>query len=263
MREVTLEEMLKRGVHFGHRESRWHPKMKPYIHTLRQGIHIINLERTLECLHTAYDFLKQQASEGKVILFVGTKRQAQKLIRDAAERVETPFITERWIGGTLTNFVTIVKLIRKLKQLRSARERGDLQKYTKKEQLGFTQEIEHLEHLIGGIERLDKTPDVIFVADTKQDSLAIEEARKLHIPRVAIVDTNANPELVDYPIPANDDAVSSLALIISLMAEAVEEGKKLFSQKPVDAGVIASTDDHKDKMHTASAKLDKIEKIPV
>lgn len=231
MRDITLLEMLKKGVHFGHKESRWHPKMRPYVYTVRQGIHIINLEKTAELLRLAYDFIKDQASQGKVIMFVGTKRQAQKLIVDAATRVGMPYVTERWLGGTLTNFVTISKLIKKLKEYRKAKETGDLEKYTKKEKLKFEKESEKLERLIGGIENLAKLPDVIFIADIKQDPIVVQEAQKMNIPRVAIVDSNANPDLVDYPIPANDDAVMSLDFLITLMVEAIEEGKKMVITK--------------------------------
>ncbi|MFA6908475.1 MAG: 30S ribosomal protein S2 [Patescibacteria group bacterium] len=237
MREVSQLEMLKRGVHFGHRESRWHPKMKPYIFTARQGIHIINLEKTSEKLAEAYAFIKQKAAEGANILFIGTKRQAQPMIREAAERVHMPYVIQRWLGGTLTNFATISKLIKKLKQLRIDRDAGDFSKYTKKEQLDLEREIARLELCIGGIENLEKIPDVLFVEDVKQEGTAVREAKKMHVPIVALVDSNANPQLVDYPIPANDDATKSLELFITLMAEAVEEGKAVRAQAAVAPAV--------------------------
>lgn len=226
MREITLVEMLKRGVHFGHRESRWHPKMKPYIYTVRQGIHIIDLEKTAGLLRDALDAVKAKAAAGGTILFVGTKRQAQKIVADAAQSVAMPYVNRRWLGGTMTNFVTISKLIKKLKSHRQARETGELEKYTKKEQLEFTREIAHLEEAIGGIENMEKIPDMLFLDDLKQESTALREAKKMKVPVVALVDTNSDPGSVDYPIPANDDATKSLEFFVSLITEAIEEGKK-------------------------------------
>ncbi len=235
MREVTLLEMLKRGVHFGHRESRWHPKMRPYIYTSRQGVHIIDLEKTSRKLQEAYDFMKLQSGKGAVVLFVGTKRQAQKIVIDAAQRAGMPYVAGRWLGGTLTNFVTVSKLIKKLKSYRQSRDSGGFEKYTKKEQLEFTKEIKRLEDLIGGIETLQKLPDVVFVEDVKQESTAVREARKMGVPIVGLVDTNANPDLLDYPIPANDDATKSLELLVSLMADAIVEGRASVPQPSAPA----------------------------
>lgn len=227
MRELTLLEMLKRGVHFGHRVSRWHPKMRPYIHTVRQGVHIINLEKTQEMAQRAYAFISTRVAGGATVLFVGTKRQAQTLTQETATRLGMPYVTHRWIGGMFTNFATIAKLTKKMKTLRAGRESGEFAtKYTKKEQLEFDREITKLESLFGGVESLDKLPDIVFVEDVKQEKTAVREARKMKIPLVAIVDTNGNPDLIDYPIPANDDATKSLEFFIAFIAEAVEEGLK-------------------------------------
>lgn len=224
MREVTLLEMLQKGVHFGHQESRWHPKMKPYIFTSRNGIHIIDLEKTQAKLAEAAAFLKGIAKRGGVVLFVGTKRQAKDIVRSAAESVGMPSVTERWIGGLLTNFETIIKSTRKFKSLESQAASGEFAKYTKKEQLEFRREIERLRELVGGIVSLERLPDAVFFVDLRKEKTALAEARKMKVPTVAIADTNTNPEAVAYPIPANDDATKSIDLIVNLMAEAIREG---------------------------------------
>ncbi len=221
MKEIQLLDMLKSGVHFGHQKCRWHPKMKPYIYTSRSGIYIIDLEKTAEKLREACDFISTTVSHGGKILFVATKRQAQPIVQKAAREAGMLFVTERWIGGTLTNFENISKLIRRLKDLRSKKQKGELDKYTKREQLQFTEEIEYLEKLVGGIQEMEKLPQALFVVDVRKEKTAIREARKKKIPIIAMVDTNCNPDLIDYPIPANDDATKSIKIIVSAVFDSI------------------------------------------
>lgn len=224
MKEISLLELLKNGVHFGHQRSRWHPKMEPYIYTTRNGVHIINLEKTAEKLKEALDFLKGVAASGGVILFIGTKRQAKEIVRKYALQVKMPYLIERWIGGMLTNFSVIHQLTKKLKKLKADKESGELQKYTKKEQSEFHKEIETLEKLVGGIESLDKLPQALFIIDVKQEKTAVREATRMKIPMVALVDTNNNPTDIEYVIPSNNDATKSIEYITSLVAEGIQEG---------------------------------------
>src|SRR3989344_5403849 len=219
-----LLTMLKSGVHFGHQASKWNPKMKPYIFTQKQGFHIINLEETQVKLQEALDFVTKIVANGGTILFLGTKKQAQKIISEAAKGCFMPYATQRWVGGTLTNFVAVGKVIKKYRELKEKKAKGELSQYTKKEQLEFDREIAKLDVMVGGIESLTKIPDALFVCDIRKEKTAVAEANKKNIPIVAFCDTNTNPQLVTYPIPANDDATKSIALITGLVAEAVQEG---------------------------------------
>ena len=225
-----IQEMIDAGVHFGHQTKRWHPKMEPYIYTVSKGVHIIDLEKTEEMLRKACDFLYEQASMGKVIVFVGTKKQSKDIIEKEAKRSGALYVNERWVGGTITNFETIKKNIDKLLSYLKSREEGKFSIYTKKERLLIDREIEKLQASYGGISSLRKTPEVLFVIDTKREKTAIREAKRSGVPVVAIVDTNANPEDIDYPIPGNDDAIKSVALIVRAIADAVEEGYKEFGK---------------------------------
>ncbi|MBI5765899.1 30S ribosomal protein S2 [Candidatus Falkowbacteria bacterium] len=225
MKLPTLLELLQAGVHFGHQKGRWHPKMKDFIFTERGGVHIIDLEKTVEKLQIAIDFVKETAQRGGVILFVGTKRQGQKIIEKYALACGMPYISERWIGGLFTNFSNVNKLIKKYKELTEKKESGALEKYTKKEQVEFHKEIEKLKKLVGGLAELKKIPEAIFVLDVKKEKTAVAEARKRKIPIVAFCDTNINPDLIDYSIPANDDAVKSIEIITSIISETIKEGK--------------------------------------
>ncbi|HOV97558.1 MAG TPA: 30S ribosomal protein S2 [bacterium] len=225
-----IQEMIDAGVHFGHQTKRWHPKMEPYIYTVSKGVHIIDLEKTEEMLRKACDFLYEQASMGKVIVFVGTKKQSKDIIEKEAKRSGALYVNERWVGGTITNFETIKKNIDKLLGYLKSREEGKFLIYTKKERLLIDREIEKLQASYGGISSLRKTPEVLFVIDTKREKTAIREAKRSGVPVVAIVDTNANPEDIDYPIPGNDDAIKSVALIVRAIADAVEEGYKEFGK---------------------------------
>lgn len=226
MRDISLLELLKHGVHFGHQTGRWHPKMRPYIFSSRNGVYIIDLEQTKASLERALGFVRETVAKGGTVLFVGTKRQAKGIVEEQAKRAGMPYVTERWIGGAFTNFSTVSRQLKKLKQLKSDRDAGVWEKkYKKHEQLVFGEEIERLEKLIGGIQYLEKLPDAVFIVDVKEEKTAIMEAKKVHIPMIAMVDTNVNPELITYPIPANDDATKSIELITSLVADAVIEGR--------------------------------------
>ena len=218
-------DLLKNGVHFGHQAAKWHPRMKPYIFTTRSGVHIINLEKTLEHLESVSQLLKEMTAAGKTILFVGTKRQAKDIVKKYAEDCGMPYITERWLGGLFTNFTTVSRLMRKLTKLKAQKESGQLDKYTKKEQVEFAKEIAKLEKFVGGIENMNTLPDVVFVVGVREEKTAIREASKKHIPILAIVDTNVNPDDMKWIIPGNDDATKSLELIVGTLAEAIKEGR--------------------------------------
>ncbi len=220
----TLVELLEAGVHFGHQPSKGHPKMKPFVYSISNGVQIIDLEKTVDYLKRALDFIKEEVSQGKTILFLGTKYQARKIIQEIAQEVGMPFITEKWVGGMITNFPEIHKRIRKLRDWQEKQKRGEFNKYTKGEQMKIKKEIDKLEKIFGGVRDLDKLPDILFVVDVKRELTAVKEARKAGIPIVAIVDTNVNPQRVNYIIPANDDGIKSIRLILGLVKEAIKEG---------------------------------------
>ena len=221
----SAEEMFKNGVHFGHSKSRRHPKMDPYIFGTRNGINIIDIQKTIDKLKEATDFIEKVVAGGAQIVFVGTKKQAKKLVRSAAEACDMPFVTERWLGGTFTNFEIISKRTRFLKTGQEKMKRGEYAKYTKFEQMKIAEELERLEKRMGGIKYMEKLPGAIFVASIIEDELAVKEAAKKGIPVVALVDSNVNPEGIDYPIPANEDAVSAIKLMLAYITKAVIEGK--------------------------------------
>lgn len=220
----TLVEMLQAGVHFGHQTSRWHPKMKNFIFGSRGGIHIVDLEKTQEMLPEALAFVKSIAARGGNVLFVGTKRQAQPIVEKYAKACGMPHVTRRWLGGTLTNFAQIKHTLKRLRMLKDQREKGELKKYTKKEQIILDREIDEMEHKVGGIQMLERPPEAIFVVDIRTEKTAVDEANSTGTKVVAICDTNVNPSGVHYVIPANDDAVKSIDLITRLVSEAVLEG---------------------------------------
>lgn len=221
----SLLEMLKAGVHFGHRSSKRHPKMTPYIFAEKNGVHIINLEKTQQKLSQVLVFVGETAAQGGTILFVGTKQQAKELVKNKATECGMPYVIERWIGGTLTNFKVIKKLFSKLEDLEK-KQKAVAGKYTKKEKLVFSREAKKLNVLIGGIRELKEIPQAIFVLDVKQEKTAVREAQRKKIPIIAICDTNVNPQGIDYPIPANDDAIKSLIMITGLVAEAIKSNKQ-------------------------------------
>ncbi len=225
MAQITMSDMLKAGLHFGHQTRRWNPKMKQYILTQRNGIHIINLFKSLDLIDKAYDFVRTTVAHNGTVLFVGTKKQAQDAISTQASRVNMPYVSERWLGGMLTNFQTVSKRVARLKEL----EEMDFTDVhgsglTKKELLLLEREKDKLEKQLGGIRTMTRTPSALFVVDINKEALAVEEAHKLSIPVVAIVDTNTDPDLVDYPIPANDDAIRGINLLTTLIADAVADG---------------------------------------
>ena len=220
-----LVDMLKSGVHFGHQSSKRHPKMSPFIFTVRNQINIIDLEQTAQKLKEAMEFVSKTVATGGTVLFISSKRQAKTLIEQYAKECGMPYINSRWLGGTFTNFGNIIKLTRKLKELEQKQSSGDLDKYTKKEQLDFTREITRLSDLVGGIKDMSKAPEAVFVVDIKKDKTAVREANKKNIPVIAMVDTNTNPTNISYPIPANDDAAKSIEIITSSIATAVNDGK--------------------------------------
>ena len=224
--KVDIKALLEAGAHFGHKTSRWHPKMAPYIHSKRQEAHIINLEKTVEALEIALPELTKIVQSGKKVLFVGTKKQMKALVSEAAQSVDMPYVTERWIGGTLTNVETINKQIKKLKDLERRMASGELEnRYNKLEVQHFQDEIDNLNQRYGGIKDMTEQPAAVIVMDTIQDKNAIKEAKILHIPVFAIVDTNSDPSIIDYPIPANDDATKSVKLLLDYFVGAIQEAK--------------------------------------
>lgn len=225
MSDISLKEMAKSAVHFGHPTHKWNPKMKPYLYGNRYGIHIFDLQKTAKHLVKALDFLADSISKNKNILFVGTKQQCRKILQDIKDTTGMPIVTDKWIPGLLTNFKTIKKRIDYFKDLKEQDRKGELSKYTKKEQLKLRKKIQKLSLSLTGVENMEGTPDVLFAADIIRDNIAVKEARRLKIPVVGIVDSNADPDMVDYIIPANDDAIKSLTYILNLVKEAVATKK--------------------------------------
>lgn len=226
MPNITMNEMLEAGVHFGHQTHKWNPKMKDYIHTSKSGIHIIDLQKTAKALNGALSFIYNEVRKGKTILFVSTKSQTTNLLPEVAGRCKMPYVSKRWLGGTLTNFSTIYKRIKRLKSLEEQMSTGGFEKYTKKEVILLEREIKKLNDLFFGIKTLTRTPDILFIIDTVRDDIAVKEAKVTHTPIVALTDTNADPAVVDYSIPANDDAIKSLTLLLNLVADVIIEAQK-------------------------------------
>lgn len=224
--DVDIKKLLEAGAHFGHKTSRWHPKMAPFIHSKRNGSHIIDLAKTVDGLSDALSFLSQTAGEGKQILFVGTKRQAQDMVKAAAEDLKMPFVTERWLGGMLTNWPTISGRVKHLKDIETKMESGELaSKYNKLEVQRFQEEIDEMNRIYGGIKNMAARPGAVFIIDIVNDANALAEAKKLGLKTVALVDTNADPTSVDYAIPCNDDAIKAIQLVLDYVKQAVEAGQ--------------------------------------
>jgi small subunit ribosomal protein S2 len=223
--KLDIEEMAEAGLHFGHRTSRVHPKIKPYLYGVRNNIHLIDLEKTKEKLEEALKFIRELIFENKILLIIGTKIQVKDSVKKMAEECGLPYINERWLGGTFTNFDTIKKRIDYYKDLERRRKEGELEKYTKKEKAKFDQELKNLGIKFGGIKNLDRLPDAIFILDMKKDALAIKEAKVKEVKIIGIADTNVDPTLADYPIPANDDAISSVKYILEKVAEVIKKAK--------------------------------------
>ena len=226
MAVVAMKQLLEAGVHFGHQTRRWDPKMAEYIFQARNGIHIIDLQKTSKKIDEAYEFLRSEAEAGKKVLFVGTKKQAQECIKEAAQKCGMYYVDQRWLGGMLTNFDTIKTRIKRLKDIERMSEDGTFDVLPKKEVIQIKKEWEKLEANLGGIKEMEEIPEILFVVDPKKEYNAIKEAQKLNIPVVGIVDTNCNPEVLDYPIPANDDAIRAVKLIADVMANAIIEGRQ-------------------------------------
>ncbi|MBQ8083646.1 MAG: 30S ribosomal protein S2 [Clostridia bacterium] len=225
MSVVSMKQLLEAGVHFGHQTRRWNPKMAPYIFTERNGIYIIDLQKTVRKLEDAYNYVRDLSAEGGTLLFVGTKKQAQDSIREEATRAGMPFVNARWLGGMLTNFKTIQNRIKRLQQLKEMKADGTFDLLTKKEAAKLDLEIEKLEKFLGGITGMKKIPDAMFIVDPRKERIAVAEAHKLGIPIIAIVDTNCDPDEIDYVIPGNDDAIRAVRLISGAMADAIIEGR--------------------------------------
>ena len=241
---VDIKQLLEAGAHFGHKTSRWHPKMAQYIHSKRGGSHIIDLTKTVEGLEKALNFLEDTAAEGKQILVVSTKRQAQDIINKLAEQTGMPFVTERWLGGMMTNRNTMNARIKHLKDLETKMENGQLAaKYSKLEVQRFQEEIDEMNHMYGGIKNMAAKVGAVFIIDVTHDMNAVREARKLDIPVVALVDTNADPSLVDYPIPCNDDAIKTIQLIADYVQTAIEAGKNKYAKKAEKAAPTPDKDE--------------------
>lgn len=231
---VTMKQMLESGVHFGHQTKRWNPKMEPYLFTERNGIYIIDLQQTVELVDEAYDYVRDLASEGKEILFVGTKKQAKETIEREAQRCGMPYVNERWLGGMLTNYQTIQKRIERLNELEQMEEDGLFEVLPKKEVMELEKERDKLVRFLGGIRHMDGLPDAIYIADPRKEEIAVSEANKLGIPIVAIVDSNCDPDLIDHVIPGNDDAIRAVKLLTGVMADAVLEGKQGKQEQEAD-----------------------------
>ncbi len=224
MAVISMKQLLEAGVHFGHQTRRWNPKMAKYIFTERNGIYIIDLQKTVRKVDEAFNFIRSVAQEGKKVLFVGTKKQAQEAVKEEATRAGMFYVNERWLGGMLTNFQTIQKRIKRLKQLEQMEQDGTFEVLTKKEVLALRHEMEKLEKFLGGIKEMNRLPGALYVVDPRKERIAVAEARKLNIPIVAIVDTNCDPDEIDYVIPGNDDAIRAVRLLTGRMADAVIEG---------------------------------------
>lgn len=231
MADTPVKELLEAGSHFGHQTRRWNPKMDKYIYGVRGGVHIIDLTQTVEYLNAAAAFAESVGEQGGSVLFVGTKRQAINIVRDEAKQADQPYVVERWLGGMLTNFRTIQARVKRLKELEEGLENGTYEgKYNKKEILDFTNEKDALKRIFGGIEDMKELPKAVFVVDVVRDAIAVAEARNLNIPVIGIVDTNANPDLIDYPIPANDDAIKSIKVIAHAIGESAKSGAQAYSK---------------------------------
>ncbi|QNQ82120.1 30S ribosomal protein S2 [Lactobacillus sp. PV012] len=246
MTVVTMKQLLEAGVHFGHQTRRWDPKMAPYIFTQRNGIYIIDLQKTIKMLDDAYNYTKAVAQDGGVFLFVGTKKQAQDSIAEEAKRAGQYYVNQRWLGGTLTNWSTIQKRIKRLKQLKEISQDGTFDVLPKKEVALLTKEMDKLERFLGGIEDMPRIPDVMFVIDPKKEKIAVHEANILGIPVVAMVDTNTDPDPIDVIIPSNDDAIRAIRLIAGAMADAIIEGKQGEDDSDVEAEMTASVEETAD-----------------
>ncbi len=257
MAVVSMKQLLEAGVHFGHQTRRWNPKMKEYIFTERNGIYIIDLQKTVRMIDVAYDFIKDVAANGDSVLFIGTKKQAYEAIREEATRCGMFYVNERWLGGMLTNFSTIRSRVQRLKQLEKMEEDGAFELLPKKEVLGLRKEHDKLERFLGGIRNMNRLPEAVFIVDPRKERIAVAEARKLQIPIVGIVDTNCDPDEIDYVIPGNDDAIRAIRLLTGLMADAVIEGKE--GQQGMEAALANEDEDIEEEDRPKSDEAEDVE----
>ena len=230
-KEISLKDLLEAGAHFGHQSSRWNPKMKPYLYGVKDSVHVFDLAKTKEGLEKACQFVQELTAKGGTIVFVGTKRQAQAIIIEEAKKAGMPYVSQRWLGGTLTNWERIKKSIDKLNEMKEERKKGEYKKYTKREQLLLDRKIGRLEKFFGGLSALKAPPEALFIVDTQKEGLVVKEAKKKKITVVGLVDSNADPDLVDYIIPSNDDAVAAIKLVVAAIAVAAKEGKEIYDKK--------------------------------
>jgi small subunit ribosomal protein S2 len=242
MAVISMKALLESGVHFGHRTNKWDPRMKPYIFTERNGIHIIDLQQTVKLLNLAYTLIRETVADGGTVLFVGTKRQAQETIRDEALRAGMPYVTERWLGGMLTNWSTMYARIKELDALEQLRDSGEINRLTKKEGLLIQREIDRLLIRLSGVRAMKRLPDLVFIVDVAREDASVHEANLLKIPVVALVDTNCNPQGIDYVIPSNDDAIRAIKLLVAKVADAVLEGKAMRKEEDLTGEARASDD---------------------
>jgi small subunit ribosomal protein S2 len=252
---VTMKQLLEAGVHFGHQTRRWNPKMKRFIFGERNGIYIIDLEQTLKRIETAYTFVRDTVADGGTILFIGTKKQAQDPVQSYAEKCGMPYINQRWLGGMLTNFETIAKRIGKMAEYQRMRESGEFEAMPKKEALLISRELEKLERNLGGIKKMEKLPEAVFILDTKKEHIAVTEANKLGLPIVAVVDTNCDPDVIQYVIPGNDDAIRSGNLLCRIIADAVDEGRFIAGRRSGGGGpALARTAEDEERIAAQQAE---------
>ncbi|CBG39731.1 30S ribosomal protein S2 [Helicobacter mustelae] len=256
---VTMKDLLECGVHFGHQTRRWNPKMKRFIFGVRKNIHIIDLQKTLRYFRYTYNIVRDAAAEGKTIMFVGTKKQASETLKEYAEKIQIPYVNYRWLGGMLTNFGTIKKSIRKLEIIEEMEASGQIDMLTKKERLMVLRKKEKLNKYLGGVRHMKKAPDVVFVIDVVKEKIAVAEARRLGIPVVAPLDTNCDPDVVDYPIPGNDDAIRSIQLFCKEMTEAIVEGRAMIdgSQETETETQAATEEEKQNLMDEVTAEIEK------
>jgi small subunit ribosomal protein S2 len=257
---VSMKALLEAGVHFGHRTRRWNPKMKSYIFTERNGIHIIDLQQTIAKLEEAYGVIRDTVAEGGTVLFASTKKQAQESIVSEAERCDMPYVNQRWLGGTLTNFRTIRQRIDYLLGLERRQELGEFSRLPKKEALGLQRQIDKLNHKLGGLKEMRRLPSLVFIADVRREAIAVKEANKLGIPIVAMVDTNCDPDSVDYVIPANDDAIRAIKLITSKVADAVLEGQQIRTATMAEEEELEGVEE-RDEMYLGASTLAKLKEM--
>lgn len=249
---VTLEQLLEAGSHFGHQVRRWDPKMAPYIYAQHDGIHVFDLTKTKSFLEEACEAVRKTVSTGGTVFFVATKRQAKDIVTEAAQSVNMPYATSRWLGGMLTNFDQIKRSVKKLSDLKKSREAGEFDDYTKHERLLIDREIASLERVLGGVATLNKLPEMLFILDTHEETTAVREANKVGIPVVGVVDTNGDPQVIDYPIPANDDAVKSITLLVNAVTDAIREAQGVLVKAKVREEKAKAKNENKETLSTKS-----------